>query len=63
MQESNIAADINNSFTFFKSVYYINFFQLIVFYRFFTWIALGDVYLRCSLMLVRKAHAVEQETK
>ena len=34
---------------------------LIVFYRFFTWIALGDVDLRFSLMLARKANVVEEE--
>jgi hypothetical protein len=36
---------------------------LIVFWQFFTWIALGDADLRFSLMLVRKANAVEGETK
>jgi hypothetical protein len=35
----------------------------IVFRRFFTWIALGDEDLRFSLILVRKANAVEQQTK
>ena len=36
---------------------------LIVFHQFFTWIALGDADLRFSLILVRKASAVEEETK
>jgi hypothetical protein len=35
----------------------------IVFHQFFTCIALGDVDLRFSLMLLRKASAVEEETK
>jgi hypothetical protein len=30
--------------------------------RFFTWIALGDVDLRFSITLVRKANPVEEET-
>jgi hypothetical protein len=33
-----------------------------VFCQFFSFIALGDVELRFSLMLVRKANAVEEET-
>jgi len=36
---------------------------LIVFHCFFTWIALGDVDLCFSLMLVRKANAVQEETR
>jgi hypothetical protein len=36
---------------------------LIVFHRFFAWIALDDADLHLSLMLVRKANAVEEETK
>ena len=35
---------------------------LIVFCQFFTWIAQGDADLRFSLMLVRNANAVEEET-
>jgi hypothetical protein len=35
----------------------------IVFHQFFTWIALGDVDLCFSLELLRKAIAVEEETK
>jgi hypothetical protein len=35
----------------------------IVFHQFFTWIALGDVDLRFSLILVGKANAIEEETK
>jgi hypothetical protein len=36
--------------------------KLIVFCLFFTWIALGDVNLHFSLVLVRKTSAVEEET-
>ena len=36
---------------------------LIVFHWFFTWIALGDVDLRSSLLLVQKASAVQVETR
>jgi hypothetical protein len=36
---------------------------MIVFRRFFTWIALGDAGLCFSLILVRKASAVEEGTK
>jgi hypothetical protein len=35
----------------------------IVFHRFFTWLALGDADLCFSLILVRKASAVEEKTK
>jgi hypothetical protein len=35
----------------------------IVFHQFFTWIALGDVDLRFSLMLLRKTSAVEEESE
>jgi hypothetical protein len=35
----------------------------IVFHRFFTWIALSDVDLHFSLMLIRGANAVEEATK
>jgi hypothetical protein len=35
---------------------------LIVVLRFFTWIELGDADLRFSLILVRKANAVEEKT-
>jgi hypothetical protein len=35
----------------------------IVFHQFFTWIAPGDADLGFSLILVRKANAVEQKTK
>jgi hypothetical protein len=35
---------------------------LIVFHRFFTWIALGDVDLRFSLILVTNANAVQGGT-
>jgi hypothetical protein len=35
----------------------------IVTHQFFTWIALGDVDLCLSLLLLRKTSAVEEETK
>jgi hypothetical protein len=35
----------------------------IVFHQFFTCIELGDVYVHFSLVLLRKASAVEEETK
>jgi len=34
-----------------------------VFHQFLTWIALGDVDLRFSLLSLRKASAVEEETE
>jgi hypothetical protein len=34
-----------------------------VVHRFFTWIALGDVDFHFSLMLIRKANTVEEETR
>jgi len=36
---------------------------LLSFANFFTWVALGDVDLCFSLMLLRKANAVEEDTK
>jgi hypothetical protein len=36
---------------------------MIVFHQFFTWIALGDVDLRFSLMFVRKVNATEEQTR
>jgi hypothetical protein len=55
---------LKNSFTLFKSAYKFHFSSiLIVFHRFFTWIALSDVDLGFSLTLVRKANATEEETK
>jgi len=39
-----------------------NFCSKLVFLRFFTWIAVGDVDLLLSLILVTKAHAVEAAT-
>ena len=36
---------------------------LIVFHQFFTWIALDYVNLCISLMLMRKANAVEEKTR
>jgi hypothetical protein len=38
-------------------------FVLIVFRQFFTWIVLGDADLHFSLILVRKANVVVEETK
>jgi len=57
MSESNIMAYVNNSFTFFKLVCYVSS-LLIVFHRFFMWIALDHVELCFSLVLVTKANAV-----
>jgi hypothetical protein len=42
---------------------YLISFQYQFFHKFFTWIALGDVDLHFSLMLLRKASAVEGETR
>jgi hypothetical protein len=64
MSESNITAYVNNLLTFSMSLIMSDFSSVpIVFCRFFTWIPLGDVDLRFSLMLVRKANAVEEETE
>jgi len=60
MSESNILAYVNSSFNFFMfaSNYSL---LLIVFRLYFTWVALDDVDLHFSLMVVRKANAVEEE--
>jgi len=59
----NIKENINNLFTFFKSTYYICFSSLLIaFHWIFTWIAISDVDLRFSFMLVRQANSVEEET-
>jgi len=58
-------ANVNNSFTFFKSDCTSNFSSILVLiirHWFFTWIALGDTNLCLSLMLVRSANVVEEET-
>jgi hypothetical protein len=49
---------VNSLFTFLKSAYYI----LVVFHQYFTWIALGNVDLCFSLILVTKANAFEEGT-
>jgi len=61
MSESNIIPCVKNSFTFSNYVYFSSIW--IVIRNFFTWIALGDVELCSSLMLVRNANAVEEETR
>ena len=53
-----LTAYVNNLFTFLKSAYYI----LVVFHQFFTWIALGDVDLCFSLILITKVNAFEGGT-
>jgi len=64
MSNSNIMAYVNISFTLFKSAYCVQFLSVPIFFLwFFTWIALGDVDLCFSLMLIKRAIAVEEETK
>jgi len=56
---------VNNSFSFYKSVYYFYIpFNADCQHQFFTWIALGDVDMSIHFlpMLGRKAHAVEEPT-
>ena len=61
MSESNTMAHFNNSFASASRLFTSNLSSItIVFRRFFTWIALGDVDLRFSLMLII-ANAVEEE--
>jgi hypothetical protein len=61
MSKSNSTAHFNNFFASASRLFTYNFSSItIVFHRFFTWIALGDVDLRFSLM-VRIANAVEEE--
>ena len=60
MSKSNIMACVSNSFTFFKFTLRLNFSSVLtVSHWFFTRIALGDVDLRFSLILVTKVSAVE----
>jgi hypothetical protein len=48
----------------FSNLIVFNFYSVpIVFHQFFAWIALGDVDLHFSLLLLTKASAVEEETK
>jgi hypothetical protein len=64
MSKSNIMAYINNLFTISSWLITSNFCAaLIVFHQFFTWIALGDVDVHFSLMMVRKANTVGEETR
>jgi len=64
VSNSNIMAHVSISFTLFKSAYCVQFPSVpIVFLWYFTWNALGDVDLCSSLMLVKRAIAVEEETK
>jgi hypothetical protein len=64
MSESNITAYINNSFTFSRRRISCDFSSVPIVVRLFcTWIAPGDAYLRFSFILVRKANALEGETK
>jgi len=59
----NIMPYVTNSFAFSSWHDMSNFSSThIVFHRFFTWIALGDIDLHFSLILVTKANAVEEET-
>jgi hypothetical protein len=60
MNESNIMAYVSSLFAFSGKLIMSNSSSLLtVFSQFFTWIALGDVVLHFSFMLVRKASAVE----
>ena len=53
---------VNNSFTFFKSMYYVKFiFNTNYFRSFFTWHALGGVDSHFLHILVTKANTVEGE--
>jgi hypothetical protein len=64
MSESNITAYVSYLFTFSSWLIMSHFSSMpIVFHQFFTWIALGDVDLRFSLKLVRKASPVKGEIK
>jgi hypothetical protein len=62
MSESNFIAYVNNSFIFSSRLTTSRFSILLVFRRFFSWIALGDVDLRFSLILIPKANAAAEET-
>jgi hypothetical protein len=64
MSESNITAYVSNLCTFSSKLITCNCSSvLIVFCWFFTWNSLGDVALRICLTLVRKANAVDEETR
>jgi hypothetical protein len=65
MNESHTTAYVNNSFTFFSSWCITSNFSSIpiVLHLFFTGIALGDVDLHFSLMLVKKSYAVKEENR
>jgi len=63
MSESDVMAYVTDLFTFFKSVCTSNSSSvLIVFHQFFTRIALDDVDLHFSLILLTKRNAVEGGT-
>ena len=63
ISKSNITAYVNNWFTLFKSVYYVQFlFNTDFFCWFFIYIALRDVDLHISLILVTNTNAVEGGT-
>ena len=59
MSESNIMEYVNNLF----SLLCLISLPYPIFLQFFNWIALGDVALYFSFMLVRKANGVQEETK
>ena len=64
MSESNIMAYVNSSFTISSWLITSNFSAvLIVLCQFFTWIALGDIDIGFSLMMVRKVNIVGEETR
>jgi len=64
MNKSNVTAYVNNLFTFSSRLIMSNFCSMpIVFHQFFTCIALGDVDLQFSLILVQKASPVKGEIK
>jgi len=62
MSKSNIMVYVNSLFTFSSRLIASNFSSvLIVFHQFFTWIALDDIPLQFSFMLVRRASAIEEK--
>ena len=64
VSESNVTAYVNNSFTFFKSAYYVSFIFITgCLSPSFHWIALGHADLLFPLIVVRKTNAIEEETK
>jgi len=62
MSESNITADVNSSAFSDRRITFDFSSVLIVFRHFLTWVALGGVDLRFSLILTSKANAVEGGT-